>query len=257
MKEKLQIIKIGGNVLDNPEVLTALLKEFATLKAPKILVHGGGKTATSIAGKLGIETNMIQGRRITSDAELEVVTMVYAGLINKQLVATLQANHCNALGLSGADGNAITARLRNPEPVNYGKAGDVHYINTPFLGQLLHFGITPVFCAVTHDSNGQLLNTNADTIASELAIAFSGQYNVSLFYCFEKKGVLSNVSDENSVIECIDRSRFAELVQSGMVDSGMVPKLENCLLAVEKGVSHVYISNPENLYLTDKHTEIL
>lgn len=257
MKEHLQIIKIGGNVLDNPEVLTAFLKQFATLKGAKILVHGGGKKATSIAKQLGIETKMIQGRRVTSDAELEIVTMVYAGLINKQLVATLQANQCNALGLSGADGNAITASLRNPEPVNYGKAGDVQHINTTFLKQLLHSGITLVFCAITHDKTGQLLNTNADTIASEIAIAFSEQYNVSLFYCFEKKGVLSNISDENSVIECIDRNRFTELVQLGIVDSGMLPKLENGLSAVEKGVSQVFISNAENLSLTDKHTQIL
>ena len=247
MKQKLSIIKISGNVIENKAELSKFLNLFSNLDGLKILVHGGGKLATQMASKLGIDSKMIGGRRITDAETLEVITMVYAGLTNKNIVAELQANNCNALGLSGADGDAIQAHKRHVKEIDYGFAGDVDGVNSKMLSKLLRANLTPVFCAITHDGNGQLLNTNADTIASELAIGMSELYNTTLYYCFEKKGVLMNVEDDNSVIKHIDSIKYQELLSNGIIADGMLPKLENCFHALNKNVSKVCIGHPSML----------
>ena len=247
MKQKLSIIKIGGNVIENKTELSKFLTLFASLNGHKILVHGGGKLATQLATKLGIESKLVGGRRITDAETLEVITMIYAGLTNKNIVAKLQANECNAIGLSGADGDAIQAHKRPVKEIDYGFAGDVDGINNQMISKLLNADLTPVFCAMTHDGNGQLLNTNADTIASELAIGMSEFYDTTLYYCFEKKGVLMNVADDNSVVKNIDSSKYQELLNDGIIADGMLPKLENCFHALNKNVSKVCIGHPSML----------
>jgi len=243
----LKIVKIGGNVIDNPQELTSFLTVFSSIKGPKILVHGGGKSATALANQTGVEVQMIEGRRITDAATLELITMVYAGKINKTIVAQLQALDCNALGFTGADGNSITSEKRPVSTIDYGFVGDVKNVEISILDLLLEQGISPVFCAITHDANGQLLNTNADTIASELAIAFSSQYKVELYYCFEKKGVLKDVNDEDSVVQTITQSSYKELLDAQLIFSGMLPKLNNCFHALNHKVSKVCIGTPEML----------
>ena len=252
MKQKLSIIKIGGNVIENKTELSRFLKLFVSLEGFKILVHGGGKLATQLASKLGIESKMVDGRRITDTKTLEVITMVYAGLTNKNIVAQLQANHCNAIGLSGADGDAIQAHIRPVTEIDYGFAGDVDGVNSQMISKLLDADLTPVFCAMTHDGNGQLLNTNADTIASELAIGMSELYNTTLYYCFEKKGVLMNIEDDSSVVKQIDSSKYQELLNAGIIADGMLPKLENCFHALNKNVSKVCIGHPSMLDLKNE-----
>ncbi len=243
-KQKLTIVKVGGNVINNPKALTSFLTDFAALEGNKILVHGGGKRATQLAGDLGIEATMINGRRVTDEATIEIVTMVYAGLLNKNIVATLQSNNCNALGLSGADGNSIQAHKRVVVDVNYGFAGDVDGINAKNIATFINGGMTPVFCAITHDGKGQLLNTNADTIASTIAVGMSDLYDVSLVYTFEKNGVLTSVEDDNSVITDINSEKYTQLKVDGIIADGMLPKMENCFNALQKGVSEVIIGNP-------------
>ncbi|MET2985899.1 acetylglutamate kinase [Aureibaculum conchae] len=250
---KLHIVKIGGNVIDNEEVLLSFLADFSKLDGLKILVHGGGKKATEMANKLLLAPKMIGGRRITDTANLEVVTMVYAGLLNKNIVAKLQQNNCNAIGLSGADGNTIKAHKRIVKDIDYGFAGDVDFVNTETISLLLNANLTPVFCAITHNKRGQLLNTNADTIASELASALAEIYQVSLTYIFEKKGVLRNINDEDSVIENIDLDRYKLLKSDGIIADGMLPKLKNCFNALGKGVSEIHIANTN--FITDKNTQ--
>ncbi|NHF60676.1 acetylglutamate kinase [Flavobacteriaceae bacterium TP-CH-4] len=240
---KLSIIKIGGNVIEGREALKQFLVSFAQMEGNKILVHGGGKLATRLATKLGIESKMVGGRRITDAQTLEVITMVYAGLTNKNIVAELQAHDCNAIGLSGADGNTIQAHKRPVKDIDYGFAGDVDGINTATISRLLSAGLTPVFCAMTHDGKGQLLNTNADTIASELAIGLSKSYKITLYYCFEKKGVLLDISNEDSVIEHIDSKKYQELATEGIIADGMLPKLENCFHALHHDVHQVCIGD--------------
>jgi acetylglutamate kinase len=247
MKQKLSIIKIGGNVIENKAELPKFLELFASLAGLKILVHGGGKLATQLATKLGVESKMIGGRRITDGETLEVITMVYAGLTNKNIVAKLQANKCNAIGLSGADGDAIQAHKRPVKEIDYGFAGDVDGVNSPMISKLLNASLTPVFCAMSHDGNGQLLNTNADTIASEVAIGMSGLYETTLYYCFEKKGVLMDVADDNSVVKHIDSLKYQELLNNGIIADGMLPKLENCFHALHRNVSKVCIGHPSML----------
>lgn len=244
--EELKIIKIGGNILDDATQLTRFLSDFAALDGHKILVHGGGKIASSFGQRLGITPRMVEGRRITDSETLELVTMVYGGLINKNVVAQLQAFHCNALGMTGADGNAIYAQKRPVREIDYGFAGDVagpKSINAAVLQGLLALGLTPVFAPLTHDGNGTLLNTNADTIASVLATALAPYYEVKLIYCFEKKGVLQNAADDETVIPEINRALYQELKANGIVSDGMVPKLDNAFAALESGVSAVYICN--------------
>lgn len=243
MKQKLSIVKIGGNVIENKAELSKFLKLFAALDGLKILVHGGGKKASEILTKMGIEPKMVGGRRITDAESLEVITMVYGGLANKNIVAQLQANNCNAIGLSGADANMITAHKRLVREIDYGFAGDVDGVNTRILSKLLKLDLTPVFCALTHNGNGQLLNTNADTIAGEVAIHMSKFYTTTLYYCFEKKGVLRDISDENSVITQIDNKSYTKYLDEGIIADGMIPKIDNCFYAVERGVEEVRIGN--------------
>ena len=247
----LKIIKIGGNIIDDEAVLIDFLEQFSKLKEPKILVHGGGKLATRLAEQMGVEVKMIDGRRVTDKDTLDIITMVYAGNINKNIVAKLQGFHCNAIGLTGADGNSIVSEKRPIHPIDFGYVGDVKKVNASILDKLIEAEATPVFCAITHDANGQLLNTNADTIASELAKAFSNRYNVELYYCFEKKGVLKDVLDETSLIETISSSVFQTLVDNGTISEGMLPKLSNCVAAVNHGVSKVCIGKPSMLFKTN------
>ena len=243
-KQSLSIIKIGGNIINNSELLSSFLKDFSELEGLKILVHGGGKKATSLANSIGLEPKILHGRRITDKANLEIVTMVYAGLLNKNITAVLQQNNCNALGLSGADANCILAHKRIVKDVDYGFAGDIDTVHSNNINVFLQNGMTPIFCAITHDKNGQLLNTNADTIASEISIAMANQYNISLIYTFEMNGVLRSIEDKNSVIENIDSKKYETLKLEGIITDGMLPKMENCFNALEKGVEKVVIGNP-------------
>lgn len=251
MREKLWVIKIGGNVIDDSEGLTRFLERFGSLRGYKILVHGGGKIATRMAADLGIEAKMVDGRRVTDEAMLRIVTMVYAGLTNKHLVASLQARGCNAVGLSGADGNSIRAIKRPVGAVDYGFVGDIlpDSVDTDTIATFVNAGFVPVFSAITHDGHGQLLNTNADTIASALAIALSDRYATSLVYCFEKRGVLRDINDENSAIPEIRAGEFEQLKTSGVIADGMVPKLHNAFEAIGKGVSEVCIGHADDLHL--------
>lgn len=238
---QLIIIKIGGNVVDNPSVLSKVLDDFSKIPQRKILVHGGGKIADVLLKKLNIEPQKIEGRRITDEATLDVVTMVYAGLINKKIVAQLQARECNAMGLTGADLNAILAHKRTKGNIDYGFAGDVDAVNTEGVAALLDIAQTLVFAPITHDKNGQLLNTNADTIASTLAVSLSSKFKVTLKYVFEKKGVLSDVNDEDSVISNINFNDFQKGKSDGTFFEGMIPKLDNAFDAMKNGVQSVVI----------------
>jgi acetylglutamate kinase len=242
-KQSVSIIKIGGNIIDNPAELASFLADFAALEGKTILVHGGGKSATKLAQSMGLVPQMIDGRRITDAPMLKVVVGVYAGQINKEVVAKLQSNGLNAMGFSGADGNLILSDKRNHPTIDYGFVGDVKKVNTNLLAVLLDHGITPVFCAITHDGKGQLLNTNADTIASELAIALSEIYDVTLTYCFEKHGVLFDAEDDNSVIEAMNPDLYAQLKAEQAIHSGMIPKLDNCFNSLSKGVQQIRIGH--------------
>lgn len=244
----LKIIKIGGNIIDNEAALSSFLEAFAAIESPKILIHGGGKLATQLANQLGLEVKMIDGRRVTDKATLDLITMVYAGKINKNIVAKLQAKKCNAIGFSGADGNTIVSKKRPIKTIDYGFVGDVEKVNTKILQVLLEHKVTPVFCALTHDQKGQLLNTNADTIASQLAIGFANTYQTELYYCFEKNGVLRDVNDENSIIQEITTQTYQTLIDAKIIVDGMLPKLNNCIHAVEKNVHKVCIGKPEMLF---------
>ena len=241
--KKLAIVKIGGNVIENQVELDKFITAFSKMAGPKILVHGGGKLATQLASKLGIESQIKNGRRITDAKSLEVITMVYGGLTNKNIVAKLQAKGCNAIGLSGADGDSIHAHKRPVYDIDFGFVGDIDGINTSTIETLLNGQLVPVFCAMTHDGLGQLLNTNADTIASELAIGMSKAYDTTLYYCFEKKGVLMDIENENSVVKHINPSSYKELLDSKIIADGMLPKLENCFHALHKNVGKVCIGD--------------
>ena len=243
MKEKLTIVKVGGAVVEDELQLSQLLKDFSAIEGRKVLVHGGGRKATKMAERLGIETKMVEGRRITDADMLEVVTMVYGGLVNKNLVAKLQANGVNALGLTGADANAIRSHKRPlKNGVDYGFVGDVDQADGEMLGRLIEAGITPVMAPLTHDGEGHILNTNADTIASETAKALANLYNVTLIFSFEKKGVLRNPDDDDSVIATINHADFENYKADGTISGGMLPKIENALSAVDAGVSKVIIT---------------
>lgn len=245
--DKLIIIKIGGNIIDDEAKLVTFLTTLASLPEKKILVHGGGKLATRLAAQLNIPQQMTDGRRMTDAETLKIVTMVYAGLINKTMVAHLQANGCNAIGLSGADGNTIKAHKRVVKDVDYGFAGDVDSVNSPFLHTLLQQQMTPVIAPITHNAAGQLLNTNADTIAQELAKALSSLYDVHLVFSFEKSGVLRNADDETSVIATLDKKSYEELKEKKLVFAGMIPKLDNAFAALNSGVKRVIIGKADNL----------
>ena len=243
--EKIFVIKIGGNIIDNAESLDVFLQQFSEINESKILIHGGGKLATELAAKLNIDQQLFEGRRITDAATLEVVTMVYAGSINKNIVAKLQANECNALGLCGADANLITANKRTVNKIDYGFVGDIktNGINNSFLQLLLENNLTPVIAPITHNNYGQLLNTNADSIANEIAKALSIKFKVHLIYCFNKKGILKDVKDENSVIKTISNETAAGLKLEGSIHEGMIPKIDNALQAVASGVHKVSLGH--------------
>lgn len=245
--DRLTIIKVGGKVVEEPESLNALLDQFRKISGNKLLVHGGGRTATEIAKRLGIETKMVDGRRITDADMLEVVTMVYGGLVNKKIVAGLQARDMNAVGLTGADLGLIKAHKRPVQDVDYGFVGDVDDVNARELRMLINENVIPVIAPLTHDAKGQLLNTNADTIASELAIELSNYFKVYLFYCFEKRGVLTDPNDESSVIYDLDYKLFDQYKTEGVISEGMIPKLDNGFRAKAKGVQEILITNPENI----------
>lgn len=249
--EKLSIVKIGGNIIEDQTVLNTFLKLFSNLKGKKIVVHGGGKRATQIASQLGIESKMIDGRRITDAKTLEVITMVYGGLINKNIVANLQALHSNAIGLTGADANSIISEKRLVSDIDFGFVGDVKTVNHHAINKLIQANLIPVFCAITHDKNGQLLNTNADTISSELAIAMSHLYQVSLYYCFELNGVLKDITNKNSVIKHLNSKNYKTLLEANIITQGMLPKLENCFYALKNGVKTIYMGNTS--MLTQEH----
>ncbi|WP_339625227.1 acetylglutamate kinase [uncultured Maribacter sp.] len=253
MKDKLSIVKIGGNVIEDQKALDIFLTAFSKLEGLKIVVHGGGKLATQLATKLGIESNMINGRRMTDKDTLDIITMVYGGLVNKKIVAQLQAKNINAIGLSGADGNSIHAHKRPVKDIDYGFVGDIDGINSELLTSLLSINLTPIFCAISHDGDGQLLNTNADTIASEIAIGMASIYETTLYYCFEKKGVLLDITDDNSVVKKINTAKYNELLADGIIADGMLPKLHNCFHALQNDVEKVCLGD---VTMLDKNTEL-
>ena len=245
--DNLIVVKIGGNVIDDPASLTRFLTAFAGLKGPKILVHGGGKIATQVADKLGIQTTMIDGRRITDQPMLDVVTMVYGGLVNKQIVAKLQALDVNAIGLTGADASTVLAKKRPVKDIDYGMVGDIEEIDSGQIQFFLRQDLTPVFAPITYTEAGDLLNTNADTMASAIAVDMAIHDGVTLVYCFEKKGVLSDPNDDNSVIRELTPALYAEHKAAGTINKGMIPKLDNAFRALEKGVSQVIICHADEL----------
>jgi acetylglutamate kinase len=246
--ETLKVIKIGGNIIDDATSLDNFLVAFSKITGPKVLVHGGGKLATKLAQQMNVKVEMVDGRRKTNAETLDIITMVYAGKINKNIVASLQKYSCNSIGFTGADGNSILSVKRPVKEIDYGFVGDVINVNTAVLETLLSVGVTPVFCAITHDNNGQLLNTNADTIASELAIGFAKKYQTELYYCFERKGVLLDVHNDDSVLENINQETYQELLEKNIIADGMLPKLNNCFHAINQKVHKVCIGKSEMLY---------
>lgn len=246
--DRLIIVKIGGNIIDDEAKLSSFLQEFATLQSKKILIHGGGKLATKLAEQMNVPQQIVDGRRITDAETLKIVTMVYAGYINKNIVARLQAKECDAIGLSGADGNIILAHKRVRATMEYGFVGDVDAVDSSLLSNLLQQGLTPVLSPITHDKKGQLLNTNADTIAQETAKALSAFYDIELIYSFEKNGVLLDVNNEQSVIKNINASYYSQLKTEGKIFAGMIPKLDNAFSALKSGVKKVIIGKAEEIH---------
>ena len=258
MKEQvLKVVKIGGKLIEDNTRFQQFLGDFSALQGPKILVHGGGNLASEIALKLGYKTTMIQGRRITDADSLKVIIMTYGGLINKNIVANLQALNCNSIGLCGADGQSILSRKREVREVDYGFVGDIEEINTGFISSFLEQGITPVFSAISCTRRGELLNTNGDSVAAEIAAAMSGKYRTKLYYCFEKKGVLANAADDDSVIERMDKTKYKELLDKNAINEGMLPKLHNCFEALENGVSAIFLGNASLLQKKSSYTQIV
>lgn len=246
-KQELIIIKIGGNVIDNDKMLDEFLTKVASIHQPKILIHGGGKLATQLSVKLGVETKMIDGRRITDTETIKIVTMVYAGLVNKTIVAKLQSNKCNAIGLCGADAQLMVAHKRQHPTIDFGFVGDIDSINASFLSELLKSNHTPILAPISMSKDGLLLNTNADTIASSVAVALSKDFKVKLFYCFEKNGLLKDINDENSIINSIKISEIQQLIEDKTIIDGMIPKVQNIKQAIENGVDSVTLCHASNL----------
>ena len=247
MKESLTIVKVGGKIVEDETSLQQLLHDFSSLPGYKLLVHGGGRSATRLAAQMGVETHMVDGRRITDKDMLDIVVMVYAGLVNKQIVAALQAKGMNAVGLTGADLDVIRSVKRPVVSIDYGFVGDVKAVNSEILSNLIRMNVIPVMAPLTHDGNGQMLNTNADTIAGETAKALADSFDVTLIYCFEKKGVLRDAEDEDSVIPVMTQDDFTNYVQQGVIQGGMIPKLENAFSAIKEGVKQVIITSAETL----------
>lgn len=245
--EKLTIVKVGGKIVEEEDSLKQLLTDFASIEGNKLLVHGGGRSATRIAEKLGIESRLVDGRRITDEETLKVVTMVYGGLVNKNIVAKLQKTGINAIGLTGADMNIIRSIKRPVKEIDYGFVGDVKAVNAAIISSIIANGIVPVLAPLTHDGQGNILNTNADTIAGETAKALAGYFDVTLIFCFEKKGVLLDENDDESVIPSITKSEFKELANRKIVQGGMIPKLENAFAAIDAGVKEIIITKASDL----------
>ena len=256
MKEKILIVKIGSNILEDEKILTTFLNDFSKIENTKILIHGGGKIATKLSEKLGVKTILNKGRRITSSENLEIATMVYAGLINKKIVSNLQGKNCNALGLSGGDANCILSKKREASPIDFGWVGDVKFVNSALIKKFLAIGIVPVFCAIGHNGYGQLLNTNADTIAAEIAISMSKYYETELIYCFEKIGILKDINNEKSIIQKINHKKYLKLIKNGIISKGMIPKVENCFYALKNQVSNVVIGNSKVIFKNEKFTTL-
>ncbi len=256
--KKIKVVKIGGNIVDNPESLASFLADFQQIEGKKILVHGGGVMASKIAMDLGVKTTMIEGRRVTDGETLKLVTMVYAGWINKSIVALLQKNGCNAIGLSGADANTVPAIKRSPCPVDYGYVGDTNpsKVNASFINDLLEKDIVPVFCAITHDEQGTLLNTNADTVAYTISVAMSQLAETTLYYCFEKEGVLKDVDNADSIFLSLTKEQYQTYKNDNIIAGGMIPKLHNSFNAIDEGVSEVLIMHAKNI-LNEKGTKLI
>lgn len=254
--EVLKVVKIGGKLIEDETKFSAFLQDFVALKAPKILVHGGGNLATEIAGKLGYKTQMFEGRRITDADSIKVITMVYGGFINKNIVAKLQALQNNAIGLSGADGMSIISKKRPVKEVDFGFVGDVEKVNSEFINSLLEQNITLVFSAISCTEDGLLLNTNGDSVAAEIAKAMSLIYETELYFCFEKKGVLANAEDDNSVIKEITSEKYQQLLQDKVISDGMLPKLHNCFQALESGVENIFLGDFRLLKKESVYTKI-
>lgn len=255
--EKLTLIKVGGKIVEEQATLSRLLASFAAIPGRKVLVHGGGRSATAMASRLGIESRMVGGRRITDKSMLEVVTMVYAGLVNKNIVAGLQAQGVNALGMTGADMNILLSDKRPVGEVDYGYVGDVRRVDAAALSALIEMGVVPVIAPLTHDGRGSMLNTNADTMAGETAKALASRYEVSLVYCFEKRGVLRDENDDNSVIGEMTRQQFETYRVEGVVQGGMIPKLENAFDAIRHGVREVIITRADAIGQPHEGTRIV
>ena len=245
--QKLILVKVGGKVVEDQDSLSSLLKHFSAIKGPKVLIHGGGRSATALAKQMGIETKMVNGRRITDNQMLKIVTMVYGGLVNKNIVARLQSIGINALGLTGADLNYMKAVKRPVKDIDYGFAGDITKVNVEVLCPLVKQNIVPVLSPLSHDGKGQILNTNADTIAAEAAIAFSKYFQTELIYCFEMPGVMKDPEDKTSVIPNLTLKEFKEYQKQGIINAGMIPKLDNSFRALSKGVNKIRITNIEGL----------
>lgn len=256
-KEILKVIKIGGKLIEDKRNFKHFLTDFTALQGPRILVHGGGNRATEIAAKLGYKTKMLDGRRITDANSMEVITMVYGGLISKNIVAGLQKLGTNAIGLCGADGKSIISKKRPVIEVDYGYVGDIEEVNTKFISTLLEQDIVPVFSAISYSKEGEILNTNADSIAAEIASAMSSTYETELYYCFEKKGVLADAEDDGSVIELLNKVKYQELLDEKVISDGMLPKLHNCFQALEAGVERVYLGDSQLLQQKSLHTKIV
>ena len=254
----IKVVKIGGNVIDSEEALSSFVSDFASIEGPKVLVHGGGKLATRLAERLDIPTTMIDGRRVTDSDTLDVVTMVYAGLVNKRIVAMLQSLGCNAIGLSGADGGAIMATRRAANPIDFGFVGDISVegVDAAFIRNLTEQGIVPVFCSIMHDGKGQLLNCNADSVASAVAVGLATECDTELLFCFEKRGVMRDVDDDTSVIANINREGYKTLLAEGVVNKGMIPKIDGAFRALECGVKVVTIKHSAELADSSAGTKI-
>lgn len=247
--DKLTIVKVGGKIVEEPDSLSALLDDFSVIAGSKILVHGGGRSATQLAERLGVESKMVDGRRITDEETLKIVTMVYGGLVNKNIVAKLQMRGVDALGLTGADMNTILSVRRPVKDVDYGFVGDVAEVDARLLSELIHQCVVPVLAPLTHDGKGNLLNTNADTIAGEVAKAMSYHFDVHLVYCFEKKGVLADENDNDSLIPLLTPDLYREYVEKGVIQGGMIPKLENAFQALRAGVKEVIITQASEVHI--------
>ena len=255
--DKCTIVKIGGDLLDDPSKFQSFLHAFSSVEGNKILIHGGGKAASRLMEDLNIPVKYHDGRRITDEASMEIVTMVYAGLINKKVVSQLHAIGVNSIGMAGCDGDLINAHKRTVKDVDYGYAGDIDHINTILTTKLLHSGLVPVICPITHDGEGLLLNTNADTIASEMAVALSLKYEVTLNYCFGIDGVLENIDDPNSLVNELNESVFNSYRSSGKISDGMIPKLTNAFTAKKKGVHRITVGNHIHFTQSSGYTQII